>query len=241
MTKLIARVRRKGLNGALGAVFIISFLLMLKTTDDKLISGLANAKIERLFGRFATGNQIIFNISVGVIVSTFIYFLVVRFPERRKRTRIKRNLKHQYDLFKEDCITTFLDALQQPYDPELISELKDRDKFKNYFKESVTRAQNRWDAVYNRLDDYMLKRLLTELEILRNEILFTLAAIDIENDEVFSFLKRLSQVVYRIRNWSQHSDEREELFRFLWSVHTGWDVISGYREKDVIAETIEAI
>jgi hypothetical protein len=142
---------------------------------------------------------------------------------------------------KEDCITTFLGALQQPYDSDLIRDLKDRDKFKKYSKEPATRDQDRWDAVFNRLDGYMLKNLLTELEILRNEVVFTLTAIDIENEEVFSFLKRLSQVVYRIRNWSQQSDEQKELFRFLWSIHTGWSVIDGYQEKDIIADTIEAI
>lgn len=241
MRQLIARIRRNSLNVVLAVTFIISCFLMVKTSDDQLLSRLGSSKLEWAFVRFSTGNQIIFNISVGVIVSIFIYLLLVCLPERRKRARVKKNLQHQYDLFKEDCITTFLGALHQPYSSELISELKDRHKFKSYFKEHPTQDQNRWDVVFNRLDDYMLKNLLVELEILRNEIIFTLSAIDIDNEEVFAFLKRLSQVVYRIRNWSQQSEERKELFRFMWSIHTGWSIIEGYQDKDIIAETINAI
>ncbi|MDD2469105.1 MAG: hypothetical protein PHI97_34490 [Desulfobulbus sp.] len=241
MKNLIKRVRRSAVNSTLTVVLAAALFLMLKTSDDRLVNGFINSWAEQALAPFATGNQIIFNVSVGVIVSIFIYLLLVWLPERRKRTRVKRNLQRQYDLFKEDCITTFLGALNQTYNSELINNLKHRDHFKKYFKEPATCDQDRWDAVFNRVNDYMLKNLLIELEILRNEVLFTLAAVDIDDEEIFAFLKRLSQVVYRIKHWSQESEDHKELFRFLWSIHTGWNIIYGYQEKDIIAETIAAI
>jgi hypothetical protein len=57
----------------------------------------------------------------------------------------------------------------------------------------------------------------------------------------FTFLKRVSQVLYRYRNVSDTYDDMRQLYSFMWVVHTGWSVIDGYTDKDVIADIIEAI
>lgn len=242
MQRLRERLRQKGLAVALWALFVVSAFLMLKSSNDQPLSSLRGTVADLLISPFSTGNQIIFDLSVGIIVSLLIYVLVVWVPERSKHNRIRRNLEHHYELFKEGCITVFLSALQQPYDPELISRLKDRVQFREYFKEKVSPDQNRWHAVLNGLNQYMVKNLIVELEILMAEVHFTLNAIDVDNQEAFAFLKRLAQVLYRVRNWSlQDDDELKQLSQFMWSVHSGWSVIEGYLEKDVIAEMIEAI
>jgi hypothetical protein len=152
-----------------------------------------------------------------------------------------RNLQHQYDLFKENCMEVFLWALQEPYDPELLERLKDRDQFQRFFDEPVSPDQKRWHAVLNGLDEYKIKSLIVELEILMAEIRFTLSVIDIDNQDAFAFLKHLSQVIYRSKNWTPEYDGVKHLSDFMWSVHTGFSIIEGYTGRDIVAEMIEAI
>jgi len=185
--------------------------------------------------------QIVFDISVGVIVSLFIYVLVIWIPDQRKRSRIRRNLTYQYDAFKEACVQIFFSALKQPYDSELVGRLKDRSFFRQYFKEQVSGDQNRWDVVLNGLNKSLVKELVLELEILRTEVNYALTVIDIDDQESFAFLKQLTQILYRSRNWTNDYDDIKELSRFMWSVHTGWSWAQGYTEKDIIAEMISKI
>lgn len=93
----------------------------------------------------------------------------------------------------------------------------------------------------NGLDGHLINRIIVELEILCAEVQYALTVVDIDNAEVFDFMKRLSQIVYRYRNLSDDYDDIKQLSGFLWSIHTGWSFVDGYTEKDVIAEMIEAI
>lgn len=171
----------------------------------------------------------------------FVYVLVVWLPEHFKRSRVRRSLALQYDSFKEECISIFFSALQESYDLDLAQQLKDRVFFKQHFKEWVSPDQERWHAVLNGLDESLVKKLVVELEILMAEVHYALTVIDIDNQDAFAFLKRLSQILYRYRNWSAEYNDVKQLSGFMWSVHTGWSVIDGYTNKDIIAEMIEAI
>jgi hypothetical protein len=241
MERLTKKLRRRGLAIALWSLFLVSTFLMLKSSTDLLPSSLRGTAAEGLFSQFPTGNHIVFDITVGFIVGLFIYVLVVWLPDQSKRNRVRRNLAQQYDSFKEECIPIFFSALRESYDLDLLNRLKDRSSFRQYFKEKVSPDQERWHAVLNGLDESLVKRLVVELEILMMEVHYALTVIDIDNQDAFSFLKRLSQILYRYRNWSAEYDNVKQLSGFMWSVHTGWCVIDGYTEKDIIAEMIEAI
>ena len=177
--KLLPEVmRHRTLAIVLWTALIVSAVLMVKSSSNELIPLLQGTATEPIFSQFKTGNQIIFDISVGIIVSLLIYVLVVWLPERFKQNRIRRNLQHQYSSFKEECIKVFLWALHQTYDPELINRLKNRNEFRRFFKEKVLLDRERWHAVLNGLDEYMVKNLIVDLEILKAEIQFTLSAIE---------------------------------------------------------------
>lgn len=201
---------------------------------------LRETAIESWFSQLSTGNQIMFNLAGGIIVGLFVYVLVVWLPEQNKRVRVRNSLVQHYDSFKEECISIFL-SLQQSNDLELHERLKDRAFFREYFKEKVSSDQKRWDSVINGLNGQLVKQLVVELEILMNEVCYALTVIDIENEDAFTFLKHLSQVLYRYRNVSDTYDDMRQLYSFMWAVHTGWSVIDGYTDKDVIANMIEAI
>lgn len=241
MKHLTSKLGRRGLAIALWTLFLVSTILMVKSSTDPLPSSWRGTAAEGLFSQFPTGNQIVFDITVGFIVSLFIYILVVWLPEQSKRNRVRRNLAQQYDSFKDECIPIFFSALRESYDLDLLNRLKDRSFFRQYFKEKVSPDQERWHAVLNGLDESLVKKLVVELEILMTEVHYALTVIDIDNQDVFAFLKRLSQILYRHRNWSAEYDDVKQLSGFMWSVHTGWSVIDGYTEKDIIAEMIESI
>jgi hypothetical protein len=233
--------RENGRDLLLGLLFLVSVILTLKSSSDELPGWLRGTRAEPWLSQFSTGNQNIHDIAVGIIVSLFIYLLVVWLPERDKRKRIRRSLQRQYDSFKEGCIRVFLNAMGQGYDPALIDGLKDREQFMQFFKEPFSSRQTRWHAVTNGFHAENIKSLIVEFEILIAEVRFTLIAVDVENQEVFDFLKDLATFLYRARNCSPEYEGIKSLLRLMWSVYAGWSFIEGYIKKDVIADMIEAM
>ena len=194
-------------------------------------------------GLFVTGGRDSpgFAICSGVAISLFTYFLVVWLPNHRRRIRIKQNLAKQYDVFKEECISIFFSAMQKGYSLDEREKLKQQAEFIRFFKEEVSDSQNRWHVVLNGMNQRNVENLIIEIEILVDEIRYALYVIDIDKDEVFQFLKRLSKTAYRYRNFNVDYDDLEALSGFMWSIHTGWSMIDGYTDRDIIAEMIDEI
>lgn len=215
---------------------------MFKSSEEPLLPVLRRFGLEEL-AQYQTANQIIFNVTVGIIVSLFIYVLVVWFPERAKRKRIKSNLRRQYDSFKEECIQEFLRTLALPSKQELIDELMHQKEFKRFFDAKCPKdeSQSKWEAVYNRWDDSSVRCLTNELEIFRQEVQFTLNSIDVPQSEVFTFLKRLSRVLYYNQQGTTGYERKKQLWHFLYCTLAGWDMVKGVVSRDVIADMIEAL
>jgi hypothetical protein len=95
-------------------------------------------------------------------------------------------------------------------------ELVDQKKFREYFKQNISPDQDRWDAVHNKMTEHHLDDLLTHLEILRTEISFSMAAIEIDDKRALEFLKRLSATLIRMRNTTLDYDSMKSLGGFLW-------------------------
>ena len=147
---MVLRRHISKLDVLLGIIFLGSFCFTLKSSSDTLPGWLRGTRLEPWLSQFRTGNQVIHDIAVGIIVSLFIYWLVVSLPECQKRKRVRRNLQLQYESFKEGCVTVFLNALGQPCDSALIERLKDKGQFKHFFREPFSLEQTRWDAVAKR-------------------------------------------------------------------------------------------
>jgi|APLak6261666328_1056055.scaffolds.fasta_scaffold00156_10 hypothetical protein len=234
-------LRRNTLDVALLILCAVSIIVMLKASTDPFLDWAKNSWIQPILSPFPTGNQIAFDVSVGVLVSLFVYTLVVRIPERAKRRRLKANLHRQYSNLKEECIVNFLFACKSSANLDLVKQLKDQEAFKRYFKEMVTPDQERWHAVLNGMDDQRVAAFVQELSIFRRELEFTLTAIDIDDPQVFAFLRDLTRALHRTGDWSSGYDEIKPMSQFLWSMHTGWDWVHGYTGKDAIADMIDAI
>lgn len=66
-------------------LFVIASLMTLISADEQLVDFLKDTVFHAIFVNSLSGNSIIFNVSIGYIVSTIFYFIVVYLPERRKK------------------------------------------------------------------------------------------------------------------------------------------------------------
>ncbi|WP_439449432.1 hypothetical protein [Stenotrophomonas sp. ATs4] len=228
------------LGGALWALFGISALLMFKASEEPLAGPLRTTWIETVLTPFPVGNQIIFNMATGVLVSQVMYVLVVWLPGHAKRKRIRKNLKHHYALFKEQCIYQLLFASNGVGDPKVVEELADINKFRAYFTAVGPSGGEKWYDVMNGLEAQHVSAIVVELGILAEELKYTLAAIDVGDDEIYAFLKRLSRAIVVLRDGSENSDIKY-LTNFLWELFAGWSIVTGYQDGDFVLDRLDKI
>ncbi|OBT25764.1 hypothetical protein A9266_21800 [Vibrio tasmaniensis] len=73
-------------------LLVLSTLLLFKSSNESVISLIKDTTLAPAFYQFANGNSIIFNLSVGYIVSVMFYIIVVVIPERREKQSLKNEL-----------------------------------------------------------------------------------------------------------------------------------------------------
>ncbi|MEE2000557.1 hypothetical protein QWY20_03760 [Alkalimonas sp. MEB108] len=69
-------------------VNIVSVLTVFAASDENLIPALSDSVFEVFFVNSLSGNSILFNLSMGIIVSSLFYFIVVYLPEKQKKNDI---------------------------------------------------------------------------------------------------------------------------------------------------------
>jgi len=231
----------KTVSRILFVLFFLSIIFIFKSSNENILSIFKETWVEYFFILFPYGNSIIFNISMGIFVSIFFYFIVVWFPDRRKKKLLKNNLSKHYLYFKDNCLQIFCHAMNEECDTSLMSKLMIQSKFKIFFKTKISNSEERWDSVLNGLDNQLLYELLSELELLKNEIEFINNNITIDDEDVFVFMKNLSINIYRLRDINLENDDIKVLSRFLWQLFSGWNFIDGYKKDDIVQVMISKI
>lgn len=222
-------------------LFLLSIIFIFKSSNEDILSIFKETWIEKNFILFPYGNSIIFNISIGIFVSIFFYFIVVWFPDRRKKKLLKNNLSKHYLYFKENCLYIFCHAMNEECNTSLMNKLMLQNEFKIFFKTKISDSQERWDSVLNGLDNQLLYELLGELELLKNEIEFINNNITIDDKDIFVFMKNFSINIYRLRDINLENNDIKILSRFLWQLFSGWSFIDGYRKDDIVQVMISKI
>jgi hypothetical protein len=210
-------------------------------SDEPIIPLLRGTVAEELAVRLHTGNEIIFGMSVSFLTGVFVWFLVAWIPEQRKRAVLRTNLSRRYQQFKEDVIQILLWVSIGTHEYDLPRELSDFEAFQKFFKEN---SNQKWYAALNGLQENpdKLSDLLVELEIMANEVAYVLNNLDVADDEVHSFFKRLTEHIYKLRSSSLYTyDQVKYLGNFLWEILAQWSFIDGQRENDVVKDMIERI
>jgi hypothetical protein len=114
--------------------------------------------------------KIAYELSIGALISLIFYGLLVWWPEYDRRRRLRRSLERHYRDFRSDCIEIMLMVADGSLEGDLAETLMDQKKFRSYFEESVAHDRNRWHDFQNNIDEYYLRQLLINMEILRVEI-----------------------------------------------------------------------
>jgi hypothetical protein len=222
----------------LAVLTVICLWLMLSASSDPVFPWLQETMVAAAFEQFSTGNQIAFDLSVGVLSAIGMFYLLVRLPEYERRSRIKRHLQFSYQSFKRSVIQIFVGAIQGAYNTETVDRLMEQRQFRDFFKEPYAPGQDKWHGVANAMDEFMLRQLVIEAEVLLNQFQHALSVVDIRDPEVFSFITRISEALYRAKNWSSDYDGTKEVLSFFWSILSGWSFVSGYTEREYIPEMI---
>jgi len=226
---------------ALLLLTLIAVFGMFAGSNEPVVGFLRGTVLEPSLHALHIGNSIIFDLSVGYLVSTFIWLLVVYFPERRRKHILRENLSRRYQNFKEDTIQILLWCAIGTHDSQLPKELCDHRKFREFFDEN---KKERWYAALNGLQESKdrINDLLLELELLSSEVSYVLNNLSIQDPKVHAFFKRLNEHIYRLKNASVYSyDQVKYLGNFLWGIHAWWSIIDGEREEDVIQEMIDTL
>lgn len=186
-------------------------------------------------------NNLLYELSSGTLISVVFFWLLVRWPEHKKKQRIKRSFAAQYRTFKIACIENFLAVANGGFRSDLPETLLPLEAFRNYFKQNVGDGKTRWDDVANNMTDYYLDVTLSRMEALREEIAFVMHKTDIDNEKIMAFLKRLSEAMLFERNATRDYDTIKSFLSFFWELFAGWDFIEGYYERDIVEDMIQYI
>jgi hypothetical protein len=171
---------------------------------------------------------------INLIAAYIFYLLFVLLPDKRKRAFFRNSLHEQYLRFKKSTIAVLLMAADGSYSMDRVDALCDLEAFRKYF-ETATASGEKWHDVANGIqgNSHHLDEILTELRILRHELLYVLNNMEIQDQEVFSFFKNLSRIITRFETAKPEYDDMKPLMGFLWEMFTGWNWVAGYQEKDL--------
>ena len=233
---------KRPLNWALALLALISIsAILLGQEDPYLRTALCSELSCRPTHVLSAGKKIAYDLGIASIVSLIFYWLVVRIPDNAKRRRIRNSFALHFRQFKEDFIATILIVTDGTYTYGFHQELVDQKKFREYFQQNDASGQERWYAFYNNMTDYYLQELLTHLDVLRSEILFTMAAVDIDDKKVLEFMKRFSASIVRYRDTTLDYDSMKSFGNFMYEIFGGFNLATGYMERDYFEDMINAI
>jgi hypothetical protein len=238
LSKLYSKTK---LDLLLAVLALILLWIMLVSSSDPLLPVLKGTVLASAFEQFDTGNQIAFDLSVGAISAIVMFYLLVRLPEYERKNRIKRHLQSSYKSFKQSIIQIFVGAVQGSYNSEIIERLMDQKQFREFFKEPYVTGQDKWHGVANKMDDFMLRQIVLEAEVLHGEFQHALSILDLKDQEALAFMKRFSTALYRAKNWSSDYDGVREVLGFFWSLFSGWSFVDGYSDKEFLPEMISKL
>lgn len=183
-------------------------------------------------------------IFINLLAAYFFYLLIARLFVSRRRKIIKANLQKQYRQFKESAIGHFLGAVNGSHSSDEVEQLYSLPAFRDYFKGTDPReGKDRWYVVLDCVqeNEYLRHELIVELSVLRDEVEFVLSSIEIHDEEIFEFFKRLQRIIYRHEHGQFETDDFKSFMQFFYELFSGWSFITGYAEKDIVQSFIDSI
>lgn len=238
-------MKRKVLNWLLTGAAVISIVTIPLAHEDGWVRDLLcqSTSICMWSDHAAFWNKVCYDLAIGTVVSLLFYWLLVRLPERSRQTRLRTSLLLQYDAFRQECIIQLLFAsgLRSVNIP-LVDELSVPKAFREYFYPDQKRP--RWYAAMNDVDcgtGETFRAIVKAFERFKSELDFTISQADIDDDDVFSDLKGLSQQLQFGIDTRLGTDEVKSLFGILQQLFGGWKPLVGSVDDDRVETLLKRI
>ncbi|MCC2613494.1 hypothetical protein [Neorhizobium petrolearium] len=190
--------------------------------------------------------NIFFSFASGGLISFLFYFLVVFVPERRRSKILKENMISLYKSIRQDVVTSVVMAsikggredLTGQYDE--IESLTDVREFKIRFSKGK-KSNEGFYAFENQMMErtFEFESIIQDIKLLASQIEFFLHNYPIQNGELFCLLKRFEVRLLSLFDSQAGYDESEPLTAFIYQWLAGWDLVSGYRDRDIFFDALE--
>lgn len=227
---------------ALALLGIFAAVLTVSASGEPVVAWLRGTPVEPILLRLGWPNTIVFNLSIGYLVSLLFWFLVVYLPDRQRRKVLRNSLTRSYQSFKEDIVQTLVWASGEMRDTSFVEELaSDHVKFRQFFDEN---GKSRWYAALNGLqgNDERLGEIALALELLSTETSYVLSSLPIQDERVHTFLKLLTENIRRLRRYEDDRyDQVKYLGNFIWSILARWSIVEGQLQEDAMQSVIDRL
>lgn len=111
-------------------LFLLSVLLVFISSDEPLITILEGTIFESLFINPISENSIVFNVSMGFVVSAIFYIMVVYFPEKQKESDIAPQIDEYVSTVISRCWCLVSEILRHSNHEVNINEIN-KEQFKS--------------------------------------------------------------------------------------------------------------
>lgn len=188
------------------------------------------------------------NLSYGLLISVYIWFVFSYLPEKKRKDMLKRGLSSSYDGFRESLIHYLIIAIKGEYDFDLLEKLSDYNNLRDYFEDDNSHRKDLIIKQFNRQPLYRCN-LLIQFELFEREISNVLNAniLDAESHRYFSTISR-ELVEKKLRHASiltsgnlDFDDFDKSLMSYIWFILTSWGRKHGLSKEDPIKEEIQKI
>ncbi len=170
----------------------------------------------------------------GALISFLFYYLVVKIPENRRVKIIKNQFKRSFKDIKRSVLRDVISASinggrhDLQIDHDTVESLMTVSGFEDAFK-GGREGHEGFYAFRNHMsgDALEYRDILIDLHMLSAEIDFLLHNIEIENEEIFGFFKRLQRYLIRVEKIGPGYDEEKELSSLIWDLYGQFCFIEG--------------
>lgn len=177
--------------------------------------------------------DLINSILVNILAAFMFYILVVYIPEKKAKKIRRKNFKIVFETTELTILEILSQAVEAIKQQDLEKLLKP-DNAKTFFTDSNL---SKFKKFLNE-NNISIISIVTELEILKEEILYLITKIEISDHEVYDFLKNLSFVIQSYKIDHSKNNDLTILLDFLVKLFTGYNWSKKQFTKDNIFENI---
>ena len=182
-------------------------------------------------------NSILLNIIAGFIF----YFFISYLPQRGKHKILRSNLSRSYKQFKQEILGLFISINEGSYSRDKVDDLMSLHECREYLNEN---DKYRFYKIINYLhfeNEPALNMVHSEMNLLLTELNYTLNNVEFNDEEIFLFFNRFKRIISSFDKPNLEYYEFEGLMQFLFELLTGWDLVHGYKDEDIVGKMINSI